>query len=178
MADYSGDSVRSPIKRQYTNTSNPDESTHTLAVDDDDCQSKGSYEMARDKRVAELEKMFMPVQQAADTLSVLPLSPFLLVAFFHWHGLQEFRCLLVPVGLHSVGFWVTMRGPRNFCNTSYRLERVVFCWRYASFCSNWGNCHFQAFVAVLCLPLPELKVEGAGVLFHSLFRWRTPLSCR
>ena len=83
MADYSGDSVRSPIKRQYTNTSNPDKSTHTLAVDDEDCQSKGSYETARDKRVAELKKMFMPVQQAADTLSVLPLSPFLLVVFFH-----------------------------------------------------------------------------------------------
>lgn len=81
MADYSGDSLRSPIKRHVTNTSNPHESVHTLPVDDGECQSKGSYETARDIRVAELKKMFMLVQQAADTLSVLPLSPLLSCCF-------------------------------------------------------------------------------------------------
>ena len=79
MADYSGHSVRSPMKTHVTNTSNPCENIHTLVIDDGECQSKGSYETARDKRVAELKKMFMPVQEAAETLLVLPLSPQFLV---------------------------------------------------------------------------------------------------
>ena len=81
MASYSGDSVLSPLKTHVTNTSNPSESVHTLAVDDADCQSKGSYETARDKRVAELQKLFKPVQEAALTLSVLFLSPLLSCCF-------------------------------------------------------------------------------------------------
>ena len=70
MADCSGDSVRSPLKTPVTKTSNPGESVHTFAVDASDCQSKGSYETARDKRVAKLKEMFKPVQEATKTLSV------------------------------------------------------------------------------------------------------------
>ena len=77
MASYSGDFVHSPLKTHVTNTSNPGESVHTLAVYDADCQSKGSYETARDKRVDELQKLLKPVQEAAETLSVLFLSPLL-----------------------------------------------------------------------------------------------------
>lgn len=68
MAEYSGDSVRSPLKRHATKTSNPGESVHTSPVDVGDCQSKGSYEEARDRRVAELKKMFKPMEEAAETL--------------------------------------------------------------------------------------------------------------
>lgn len=55
MADYSGDSVRSPLKTAVTKTLNPGESVHTFTVDAGDCQSKGSYETAHDKRVAEMK---------------------------------------------------------------------------------------------------------------------------
>lgn len=68
MAAGSGDSIRSPLKSYATKTSNLEESEHTFAVEQDDCQSKGSYETARDKRVAELRKMFKPVAEAAETL--------------------------------------------------------------------------------------------------------------
>lgn len=77
----SGDSVRSPLKTHVTNTSNPGDSVHTLVVDDGECQSKGSYETARDKRVAELKKYFKPVQDAAESLLVLPLCPILSCCF-------------------------------------------------------------------------------------------------
>ena len=68
MADCSGDSVRSPPKKPVTKTSNPGEREHTFEVDAADCQSKGSYETARDKRVAKLKELFKPVQEAAKTL--------------------------------------------------------------------------------------------------------------
>ena len=68
MAHCSADSVRSPLKRPVTKTSNPCESVHTCAVDVGDCNSKGSYETARDKRVAKLKELFKPVQEAAKTL--------------------------------------------------------------------------------------------------------------
>ena len=68
MMDYSGDSVGSPIKTHVAHKLYPSESVHTSAEVPSDCQSKGSYETARDKRVAELRQMFKPVQDAANTL--------------------------------------------------------------------------------------------------------------
>ena len=68
MFDYSGDSVGSPLKTPVTNKLNPSESIHTCAEDAGDCQSKGSYETTRDKRVAELREMFKPMQEAAKSL--------------------------------------------------------------------------------------------------------------
>lgn len=68
MAENSGDSVRSPLKRHKTKTSNPGANEHTSPVDSGDCPSKGSYEEARDIRVAKLKKMFKPVEEAAESL--------------------------------------------------------------------------------------------------------------
>ena len=68
MIDYSGDSVGSPLKTPVTQKLYPSESVRTSADDVVDCQSKGSYETARDKRVAELRQMFKPLQEAANTL--------------------------------------------------------------------------------------------------------------
>ncbi len=67
-SEDSGDSVRSPLKNYATKTSTLGESVHTSADDAGDCPSKGLYEEARDKRVAELKKMFKPVEEAAETL--------------------------------------------------------------------------------------------------------------
>ena len=55
-------------KKNATKTSNKEENEHTFAIDGDDCQTKGSYETAWDKRIAELRKMFRPVEEAAETL--------------------------------------------------------------------------------------------------------------
>ena len=68
LMDYSGDSVGSPIKTHVPHKLNISESVHTSAEVAGDCQSKGSYETARDKRVAELREMFKPVQDAAIAL--------------------------------------------------------------------------------------------------------------
>ena len=68
LSEDSGDSVRLPLKNYATKTSTLGESVHTSADDAGDCPSKGSYEEARDKRVAELKKMFKPVEEAAETL--------------------------------------------------------------------------------------------------------------
>lgn len=72
MSNYSVDSVRLPLKTSITKTLNPSKNIHTFAVDVGDCQSKGSYETARDKRAAKLKEMFKPVHDAAITLLVLP----------------------------------------------------------------------------------------------------------
>ena len=82
IADWSGDSIRSPLKTHAPKTSNLEESEHTFALDGDDCQSKGSYETARDKRVAKMRKMFRPVEEAAESLYLLSLFLFPLVCFF------------------------------------------------------------------------------------------------
>ena len=74
MSDGSADSIRSPLRAPQLKTSNLGEDERTLAVDADDLQSKGSYEMARDKRVAQLKQMFRPVEESAETLYVLSLS--------------------------------------------------------------------------------------------------------
>lgn len=68
VGKHSGESIRLPLKIPVTKTSKPVESVHTLSEDTGDCQSKGSYETARDRRVAELKEMFKPVQEAAKTL--------------------------------------------------------------------------------------------------------------
>ena len=47
MGEYSGDSVRSPLKSHATKTSNPGESVHTFAEDAGDCQSKPRVRMRR-----------------------------------------------------------------------------------------------------------------------------------
>ena len=99
MASYSGDSILSPLKTHVTNTSNPGESVHTVAVDDVDCQSKGSYETACDKRVAELQKMFKPVQEAAEALSVLFLSTLLSCCGFSLTHSSKSKMFHVLLGL-------------------------------------------------------------------------------
>ena len=68
MMDYSGDSVGSPIKTPVPHKLYPSDSVHTSPEVPSDCHSKGSYETARDKRVAELRQMFKPIQDAAKTL--------------------------------------------------------------------------------------------------------------
>ena len=68
MFDYSGDSVRSPLKTLVTKTLNPSESVHTFAVDVGDCQNKGSLEATRDKRIAKLKEMFRLVQEATKNI--------------------------------------------------------------------------------------------------------------
>lgn len=88
MADSSGDSVRSLLKKHATKTSNQCDSVHTFPEDAADSQSKGSYETARDRRVAELKAMFKPVEEAAKTLSVLLLSPI----SFLLHSLTTMFC--------------------------------------------------------------------------------------
>ena len=120
MADYSGDSVRSPMKTHVTNTSNPGESIHTLAVDDGECQSKGLYETARDKCVAELKKMFMPVQEAAETLLVLPLHSSISYCFplLRCSARNEmFSCTCT-----SSLFWVLGYKARSMKNLKHQLQ--------------------------------------------------------
>jgi hypothetical protein len=68
MAHNSAVSIHSPLKIHVPKTSNQGDSVHTFESDAEECQSKGSYETARDKRVAELKEMFKPVQEAANTL--------------------------------------------------------------------------------------------------------------
>lgn len=68
MSECSANSIRSPLRKPKFITSNLGDSEHTLAVVADDCQSKGSYKTARDKRVAELRKLLRPVEEVAKTL--------------------------------------------------------------------------------------------------------------
>lgn len=68
LPDNSMDSVRSPLKSAQQNYAKNDESIHTSNVDGGDDPVKGEYEMARDKRVAALQEMFKPVQEAANAL--------------------------------------------------------------------------------------------------------------
>ena len=66
--DKSVDSIRSPLKQSLNSASKNDKSIHTLNVCGDDDSVKGEYEMARDKRVAEIQKMFRPVHEATRAL--------------------------------------------------------------------------------------------------------------
>lgn len=66
--DYSIDSVRSPIKHALNSVATNVESLHTLNVEVVAGLVKGEYEMARDKRVAEIQAMFRPVEEAARAL--------------------------------------------------------------------------------------------------------------
>lgn len=66
--DYSIDSVRSPIKPALNSVATNVESLHTLNVEVVAGLVKGEYEMARDKRVAEIQAMFRPVEEAARAL--------------------------------------------------------------------------------------------------------------
>ena len=68
LCDYSMDSVRSPIKPALTSAARSVESVHTSDEEAAGIQLKGEYELARDKRVAEIQQMFKPVQEAARAL--------------------------------------------------------------------------------------------------------------
>jgi hypothetical protein len=62
------DYVRSPLKVSLNNVAKNSESVHTLNVDGVDNPVMGEYELARDKRVAKIQEMFRPVQEAARAL--------------------------------------------------------------------------------------------------------------
>ena len=62
------DPVRSPIKPTATSGERIVESVHTSDEEVGGDPVKGEYEMARDKRVAEIQEMFKPVQEAARAL--------------------------------------------------------------------------------------------------------------
>lgn len=62
------DYVRSPLKVSLNSVAKNSESVHTLNVDGVDSPVKGECELARDKRVAEIQEMFRPVQEAARAL--------------------------------------------------------------------------------------------------------------
>ena len=66
--DYNIDSVRSPIKPALNSAATNVESLHTLNVEVAAGLVKGEYEMARDKRVAQIQAMFRPVEEAARAL--------------------------------------------------------------------------------------------------------------
>ena len=66
--DYSTDSVRSPTKPVLSSAARGVESVHTSYVKGACDVEKGEYERARDKRVAEIQEMFKPVQEAARAL--------------------------------------------------------------------------------------------------------------
>lgn len=66
--DYNIDSVRSPIKPTLNSVATNVESLHTLNVEVVAGLVKGEYEMARDKRVAQIQAMFRPVEEAARAL--------------------------------------------------------------------------------------------------------------
>lgn len=65
---YSTDSVRSPVKHDLNSAARVGYSVHTSDVEVLGDVEKGEYEMARDKRVAEIQAMFKPVQEAARAL--------------------------------------------------------------------------------------------------------------
>lgn len=54
LSNYSMDSVHSPLKRPLNYAAQKGDSVHTFGVDVGDGPPKGSYELARDKRVAEI----------------------------------------------------------------------------------------------------------------------------
>lgn len=68
LIDYSTDYVRSPIKRIRTSAARAVESVHTSDDEFVGDTVKGEYELAREKRVAEIQQMFKPVQEAAKAL--------------------------------------------------------------------------------------------------------------
>ena len=67
LCDYSMDSVRLPKKPALTSAASV-ESGHTSDVEIAGGLVKGEYEMARDKRVAEIQEMFKSVQEATKAL--------------------------------------------------------------------------------------------------------------
>lgn len=80
MSECSGESIRSPLRKPKFETSNLGESKHTFVVNANDCQTKGSYETACDKRVAQLKRMFRLVVEAAELCKFSPL----LSCCFRW----------------------------------------------------------------------------------------------
>lgn len=68
MRDYSMYFVLLPLKTPLNGATKNNESIHTFGVDVRDGPLKGQYELARDKRVAEIHEMFKRVQEAAKAL--------------------------------------------------------------------------------------------------------------
>jgi hypothetical protein len=67
--DYSMDSVRSPVKPAVCSHAQNAGSVHTSDVEvADGLVEKTEYEIARDVRVAKIQEMMKPVQEAAKAL--------------------------------------------------------------------------------------------------------------
>ena len=66
--EHSINSVQSPLKPPLSSAPKMGGSVHTLSVDGGDGPLKGDYELARDRRVAQLQEMLRPVQTAATAL--------------------------------------------------------------------------------------------------------------
>lgn len=68
LSNYNSPFVHSPLKTPLNNVAQKGDSVHTFGVDVGDGPAKGSYELARDKRVAEIQQLFRPVHEAATAL--------------------------------------------------------------------------------------------------------------
>ena len=92
MFDYSGDSVRSPLKTPVTKKLNPSVSVHTCAEDAGDCQSKG---FVRDNPRQTRCIIEGNVQASAGSCENYEFSPKLfspLVVFVDWHIMHVWWC--------------------------------------------------------------------------------------